>query len=306
MTGRIVRGWVSVVALATASAVTLAAPLATAEAQRGERLTGWTHPVFPVAEYVDRRTAALAALGDNDVLVIPSAEGTSGGDTFRQLDDFEYFAGLEVARSVLAVDGRTRRSTLFVPRADARFENPGRPNDFPGRTLFGDPSVRALSGVDTVVLDEALTDFLRNASTRGARVLINAGRPGVLGGLPPSSFAVPSPGDLLVAQLQREHPTLRLANAYSMIAGLRMRKSPREIATMREAARATAIAIARGASRVGPGVDERTLTGAFSADCQALGAQRDAFSPIIKSGANSLWPWRIQIGRASCRERVCT
>ena len=109
----------SVVALATASAVTLAAPLAaplaTAEAQRGERLTGWTHPVFPVAEYVDCRTAALAALGDNDVLVIPSAEGTSGGDTFPQLDDFEYFAGLEVARSVLAVDGRTRRSTLFVP-----------------------------------------------------------------------------------------------------------------------------------------------------------------------------------------------
>lgn len=38
---------------------------------------------------------------------------------------------------------------------------------------------------------------------------------------------------------------------------------------------------------------ERTLTGAFTADCMTLGAQRDAFSPIIRSGPDSLWPWRI-------------
>ena len=52
-------------------------------------------------------------------------------------------------------------------------------------------------------------------------------------------------------------------------------------------------AIARGAARVRAGTDERTLTGAFTADCMAPGAQRVPFAPIIKSGPNSLWPWRI-------------
>ena len=77
------------------------------------------------------------------------------------------------------------------------------------------------------------------------------------------------------------------------MATLRMTKSVREIAMLREAARITSVAIARGASRVAAGADERTLTGAFIADCMALGAQRAAFAPIIKSGRNSLWPWRI-------------
>ena len=149
-----------------------------AHAQRAERLTDWTRPVFPAAEYAARRAAALTALGPNDVLLVPSAEGTSGGETFRQLDDFEYFVGLEVPRSVLAIDARTRRTVLFVPRTDARFENPGRPNDFPGRELLSDPSLRSLSGVDTVVAFEQFDAFLAELTARQARVLVNIGRPG--------------------------------------------------------------------------------------------------------------------------------
>ena len=65
-------------------------------AQKAERLSNWTSPVFPVAEYVARRRAALAVLGTEDVLLVSSAEGTSSGDTFRQSDDFEYLVGLEL------------------------------------------------------------------------------------------------------------------------------------------------------------------------------------------------------------------
>ena len=68
----------------------LGAAVADAQAQRAERFTSWTAPTFPVAEYVARHRAVLARLGENEILLVPSAEGTSAGETFRQLDDFEY------------------------------------------------------------------------------------------------------------------------------------------------------------------------------------------------------------------------
>ncbi|MDA1080777.1 MAG: aminopeptidase P N-terminal domain-containing protein [Gemmatimonadetes bacterium] len=282
-----------VLTFALAAAVAVGGLATPAVAQRAERFTNWTRPVFPADEYVARRGAILAALADGDVLLVPSGEGTSGGETFRQLDGFEYLAGLEVSRSFLAIDGHTRRALLFVPPTDPRFENPGRPNDFPGRQLAGDPELRSLSGVDSVLTVDAFDGFVAAAARRGTRVLIDVGRAGQATVAAASPFVGPSPGELLAAHLRRAHPGLMIANAYAMMATARMIKSPRELTIMREAARITSVAIERGAMRVRPGVDERTLTGAFDADCMALGAQRVAFTPIIKSGDNSLWPWRI-------------
>ena len=268
------------------------APACLLHAQSPERLTAWTHPVFPVTEYVARRAAALGALTADDVLLVPGSEGTSSGDTFRQADDFEYFTGLEIPRSLLVIDGRTKQSWLIVPATDPNFTNSGRPNDFPGRPLAMDPALRALSGVDSVLSEDALSRVLMAMVSSGRHLRINSGRSGDA----PASvtpFATVSPGGSLTSYIRREMPTANIENAYALIASLRMLKSPREIALLREAARITSVAIARGAARVTPGVDERTLTGVFTADCMALGAQRVAFTPIIKSGENSLWPWRI-------------
>lgn len=279
-------------------------PTNTAWAQRAERLDQWTQSTFPVDEYQARRARALGLLGENDVLLVPSGEGTSGGETFRQLDDFEYLVGLEIPRSILAIDGRTRRALLFVPHDDPRFTNPGRPNDFPGRALASDPTLRTRSGVDTVLLAEALDAFLFSATNRSARVLVNTGRAGVLASTSTSAFVAPTAGEVLIAHVKREHDEITLGNGYTVMATLRMVKSPREIAAMREAAAMTITAITRGAARVRPGIDERTLTGAFTADCLSQGAQRDAFIPIIKSGDNSLWPWRILGAHYDRRNRV--
>ena len=273
-------------------------------ARGAERFTAWSRPVFPAPEYAARRALALARLAEDEVLLVPSAEGTSAGETFRQLDDFEYFAGLEVPQSVLAIDGRTRRARLFVPPRDPRFDNIGRPNDFPGRPLASDPALRALSGVDSVLPSTALDAYLDEIALRHGRALLDLG-PSVQGPLAtPSPFRVRSAGETMAAFLQARAVPLPLSNAYAIIAALRMVKSPREIAAMRHAATITVQAIARGAAQVRRGVDERTLTGAFIGDCMSLGAQRVAFTPIIKSGANSLWPWRILGAHYDRRNRV--
>ena len=281
----------------------LVAPLWRLHAQRAERLTEWTHPVFPVAEYIARRAAALATLGSDEVLLVPGREGTSTGETFRQTDDFEYLAGLEIPRSLLVIDGRTKKSWLVVPANDPSFSNIGRPNDFPGRPLASDPSLRALSGVDSVLTDDALPRLVTAIVTRGQHLRINAGHASDAAAAP-APFATLSQGELLAAHIRREFPAATIDNAYAQFAALRMVKSPREIALLRESARVTSVAIARGAARVTAGVDERALTGAFTSDCMALGAQRVAFTPIIKSGRNSLWPWRILGAQYDRRNRA--
>ena len=287
-----------------AALLSVAPALGAQRPTRAERFTDWTHPVFPRGEYLERRARAFAALGENDVLLIPSAEGTSSGETFRQADDFEYLAGLEVPRSVLALDVRTHTAILFVPRTDPRFDNAGRPNDFPGRTLASDPALRALSGVDSVLVDDALDERLARWAARGAHLRIDAGGAETPLTVGPSAFAPPTPGQLLASFVQRTQPSLSATNAYAILAGLRMIKSPREIAALRESARLAMIAIARGASRATPGADERTLTGQFIANCRALGAQREGFTPIIKSGDNAVWPWRILGAQYDRRSRT--
>ena len=259
--------------------------------------------MFPATEYTARRASALARLGQDEILLVPGAEGTSAGETFRQLDDFEYFVGLEVPQSILAIDGTTRRALLFVPARDPRFDNTGRPNDFPGRPLTSDPALRALSGVDSVLPSTALDAYLDGIAQRHARVLLDLG-PAPKGNAAIALFGVRSAGETLAAFLQARVAPVPVANAYAIIAALRMVKSAREIAMMRQAATITVQSIARGAAQVRPGVDERTLTGTFIGDCMSRGAQRVAFTPIIKSGANSLWPWRILGAQYDRRNRV--
>ncbi len=290
-------------ALSLLLVVALAVP-ALARAQRAERFADWTRPTYPAAEYFARHARAIVFLGANDVLLVPSDEGTSGGETFRQRDDFEYVSGLEIPRSILAIDGRTKQTRLFVPKTDPRFENGERPSDFPGRALATDPALRTMTGVDTVLADAMFDAYVAEIAARGARVLISTGKAGSAVGAAPTAFITPSAGELLIAQLERTHAGIAVQNAFALMAQLRMIKSDREIATMRAAANMTAEAIARGAARVRPGIDERTLTGAFTADCMAQGAQRDAFTPIIKSGDNALWPWRILGAHYNRRNRT--
>lgn len=263
-------------------------------ASSAERFLDWTQPVFPPDEYARRHAQAIALLGHDDVLLIPSAEGTSAGETFRQFDDFEYFTGLEVPRSLLVIDGRDRRTVLFTPARDPRFENPGRPNDFPGRPLAPDPNLRERAALDEVAPDDRLASFFKLLEEAKARILLDGGgRTDGLDTTPSTMFDPPSPAATLAAFLSRAHPSLTVGDASALMAKLRMVKSAREIAIMKRAANATSAAISRGGASVRPGVDERTLTGAFIANCMEAGAQRVAFTPIIKSGPNSLWPWRI-------------
>lgn len=264
-----------------------------------------TRLLFAPAEYAHNRAAlagALAAAGGG-IFVAPSRAGLSDGTTFRQLDDFLYFTGIELPDSVLAIEAPAGRTTLFVPRRDPRFESATRPNDFPGRPLADDPALARTSGVDAVRPIEELGPWLQTQAQRpgGLALWMNPGRPSEVGGpvgLSPSPSGPVLHADPLrdfAAYLRKTAPTARLVNAFAEVARLRMVKSPAEIAILRRAARLTAQAIRHAASHglVHAGTSERDLEAEFEAACKHGGAQRLAFSSIIKSGPNSLWPWRV-------------
>jgi Xaa-Pro aminopeptidase len=82
-----------------------------------------------------------------------------------------------------------------------------------------------------------------------------------------------------------------------------MVKSRDEIQKLRIATDATAQAISAAARVIRPGTDERSVRGAFEATCRALGSQSIAFTPIVKSGPNSLWPWRVLAAHYDRRNR---
>lgn len=270
-----------------------------------QRYSDWVRPGFRPQEYEFRRNRILDGLRatGGGLLLVPSSDGITHGETFRQLEDFWYLTGLEVPQSMLVLDAARDISILFMPQRDPRFENPGRPNDFPGRPLLDDYQIRGIGGADDYREIAELDGFLREHAGAGEVLRVNAGTPGEV-----PDPVVPLVGSLdptasLIRRLRDDHPEAELVNAFEIFARLRMVKSPAEIMRMRRAADATMAGIRAAAALVGPGVDERTLQGEFERVCREASAQSIPFTPIIKSGPNSLWPWRVLAAHYDRRNR---
>ena len=286
--------------------LTLAVPAAAQEATTPEqRFFDWTTLQFDAEVYRQRRARLMRALQEagGGVFLAPSAHGVSHGPTFRQLDDFLYFTGLELPHSLLVIDADAATTILFTPRRDARFESAARPNDFPGRPLGDDPELARRSGIADVRPYEELGAAVAVWAASGRALWLNPGR-GAIAPLQTDFIIDWNPTQALVFHLQQTYPAATLRSAYAAVARLRMIKGPEEIAVMRRVCALTAQAIREAAGFVRDGVDERTLEAELEAVYKRGGAQRLAFSSIIKSGSNSLWPWRILAAHNNRRNRT--
>ncbi len=271
-----------------------------------ESYLNWSFLPFPRKEFKSRRAKlmALLAAAGGGVFLTPSRHHFSDGFTFRQLDDFLYFTGLEVPDSVLAIDADRGETTLFVPENDPRFENPTRPNDFPGRPLRADRPLAEAAGLYACRSIDEHGGFLAEWQRSQRPVWINPGRGQSLTPLQSQPIHSWNPLDGFRFFLQSQYPNLNLHSTFESIARLRMIKSAAEQAVMRRACAITMESIRATAPLIRPGVDERTLEGILEAEFKKRGAQRLPFASIIKSGPNSLWPWRILAAHYDRRNRV--
>lgn len=301
---------VILLALATTDAVRAQdvdpAPGAATRPTPEQRYGDWVRRLpFRAQEYSYRRSNMLRLLGESGggVFLVPASDGVTHGDTFRQLEDFWYYTGLEVPNSVLVLDADRDRATLFLPESDYRFSNPGRPNDFPGRPLLDDYQLRSIAGIEEYRSMRDFDAFLAQL-VRSRRILrVNGGAPGALAvpGMP--AFGALDPLQTMILRIQSGYPSARLRNAFEEVAQGRMVKSRYEVQKLQIAADATARGILASASLIRPGIDERTLQGEFESTCRMLGSQTIPFTPIVKSGPNSLWPWRVLASHYDRRNR---
>lgn len=290
--------------LLTGQAVTLSAQTGMRGHTPVQRFFEWTDLSFSPTEFRIRRQAMMAQLQQSGggVFLAPSSEGVTAGETFRQENDFLYFTGLELPRSLLVLNAEEGLTILFVPRTDARFENPSRPNDYPGRPLADDPELSVRSEIAQIRPIEDLEAYVAGLVADGITLRINFEGGDSADAAEPVESTTASRN--LRRHIRRVHPAATVRDAYPQVARLRMVKSDAEVAVMRRNAQITAHAIMTAAGHIGPGVQERGLEAEFEAACKRGGSQRLAFASIIKSGPNSLWPWRILAAHYNRRNRA--
>ena len=167
----------------------------------------WTELPFVKEELAQRRFLLIQNLknaGATGIAIIPSQDGFTSGETFRQRDDFYYFTGLELPNSLLVVDIDEKVSVVYVPESDLRFYSPARPNDFPGRPLLNDPAISSLSGI-VLKNSNNFSRYMNKAAKASSTIWLNAGKIGQIS-LPTQDYiTTPSPEQWLVQVLQLRH-----------------------------------------------------------------------------------------------------
>ncbi len=266
----------------------------------------WTELPFSKEELSERRARLIQLLqrqGKTGLVLMPARDGFSYGETFRQLDDFYYFTGLELPNAILVMDLEEGSSAAYVPERDLRFESGSRPNDFPGRPLLTDLAITLLSGLNLKNIKD-FPDLMDRHAQVGGFVLVNSGRQGPVSFASDDYVTTHSPIQILMEALEKKHEGLNYENIYGSIAAIRMIKSAAEIELMRKSVGITVEGIKLTAKSIKPGVDERYLEGILEGSYKVNGSHRLAFGSIIKSGPNSLWPWRILATHYNRRNRV--
>lgn len=250
---------------------------------------------FPPSEFAGRRDKVLDAIGDG-VAILQGAVEKAAEMPFRQGAQFYYLTGVEVPRAILVMDGRTRRSTLYIPPAGFRVRALG-PSLVPG-----DAAVQA-TGLSAVLPREdfaqavaALGRDRRTIFTPAAGDSTGGGSRGEVTGLAAATKNDPWDGrasreEAFLAKLRSVTglPDLSVQNLDPIIDRLRVVKSAREIAVIREATRQTGVGIMEAMREAEPGLYEYELQAAAEYVFKKGGAQGAAYFALVATGPNTVY-----------------
>src|SRR3954453_19446305 len=221
----------------------------------GWRVIGLAQPVFtgteifPPEEFADRRARVLAAIGDG-VAILQGTTERPGEQPLRQNNQFFYLTGVVEPRALAVIDGRNKKTTIFLQpfneRREQRMYGPG--------LHPGEEAARHL-GVDAVLPRDDFGTLLPDLLA-GGRVIYTPFRPEVLGSASasdPRALANATKNDpwdgrgsreeAFRAKLKERAPGSELRDLDPILDGLRGTKSAREIAILREATRITGLGI---------------------------------------------------------------
>jgi Xaa-Pro aminopeptidase len=250
---------------------------------------------LPPEEFAARRTKVLEAIGDG-VAVLQGAAEYPAYVRFRQNSQFYYLTGVEVPRALLLLDGRSDSVTLFLPPRDEQLERSEGPVLTPG------DEAATLTGIARVVERNDFAGTLAAAADAG-RTLYVPHRPESLGAGTPRAAAAhaaatlkdpwdgrPSRAAQFIVKLRAAVPGATVADLDPILDRMRLIKSAREIALVREATRLSATASQEVSRSARPGQRENDLEAIADYIFKQGGAQGFAYFALAAAGKNAHYP----------------
>jgi Xaa-Pro aminopeptidase len=250
--------------------------------------------IFPPEEFAARRAKLLAQIGDG-VAILQGTTERPGEQPLRQSNQFFYLCGVIEPRAILVLDGKAKRSTLYLSGGADR-----RARMFGSAMTPGELAVKA-TGLDAVLPREEFAKAVE-ALVREGRTLYTPFRAEVLGNASSSDAAGhvkatkddpwdgrPSREEVFIQKLKALAPQVNVQNLDPLLDALRAFKSPREIALIREATRITGLAIMEAMREARPGLYEYELQAPAEYVFKKFGAQGAAYFALIATGQNTLY-----------------
>ena len=247
---------------------------------------------LPKEEFAARRARVMQEIGDA-VVVVQGGTETSSYEKFRQSNQFFYLSGIEVPRAILVIDGKAKSSTLYIAPKDERMERSEGPLLVPG-----DAAV-ALTGIEKVV---ARDQFDTDAKALAGRVVYTTYRGETRGAGTPDREAshkrareadpwdrMPSREEWFMKKLG-EQATVEFKNLDPILDAMRMIKSPREIALIRESTRIAGQGLMEAMRSAEPGMYEYELEAIADYVFKKNNAQGIAYFALVAAGKNASWP----------------
>jgi len=249
--------------------------------------------IFPAEEFGARRAKVMAKIGDG-VAIIQGTTERPGEQPLRQANQFFYVSGVVEPRAILIIDGKTKRSTLFLnPRNERREKNMFGPGLFPG-----DEAVKS-TGIEAVLARDEFKAAVE-AIAKDGRTIFTPFRPEVLGcasASDPAALARATKNDPCDGRESREEafrahlksaaPQSEMKDLDPILDELRGTKSPREIAILREATRIAGLGIIEAMRDARPGMKEYELQADAEYVFKKNGAYGAAYFALIATGENT-------------------
>ena len=249
--------------------------------------------IFPVDEFAARRARVMARIGDG-VAILQGTTERPGEQPLRQNNQFFYLTGVVEPRAIAVLDGRARKTTLFLQpmneRRDQRMFGPG--------LHPGDDAVKA-TGMEAVLPRDDFAALL-GALGRDGRTIYTPFRPEVLGeasSSDPAALAKATREDpwdgrvsreeAFVAHVKHAAPSSEVKDLDPILDALRAIKSAKEIAIVREATRITGLGIMEAMRDARPGLFEYELQADAEFVFKKFGAYGPSYFALIAAGANT-------------------
>jgi Xaa-Pro aminopeptidase len=251
--------------------------------------------ILPPEEFAARRARVMEKIADGAAIVLGTTE-PPGEMPLRQNNQFFYVSGVVEPRAILVIDGKTKRTTLFLNPRNAQREN-----SMYGPGLSPGEDAAKATGIDAMLPRSEFQSAFDAFAAEG-RTIYTPFRAEVLGSIssgdPDHLWAAnkSDPWDgrtsreqAFVAHLKEKAPHCEVRDLDPILDAMRGIKSPNEIALIRQATRIAGLGIMEAMRDAHPGMYEYELQADSEFVFKKYGAFGAAYFALIATGTNTYY-----------------